>query len=421
MDSTGSRFLENIQELLIYLKAKGFKISLYELLTRDEGTLEYLVEQYKEDHEEVLNQYFERKKNVHALMAYHDVENYLRERNINAETLTEDVIKRSEELFNKAFSKYESSTESLPSKFQSLNYFQILNPLLQDLIFACKELGYELPPVVLGSVSTGSVNACAIAVENDEAVVILEEDILSFIHLFCKIFVLSTPLRDGNLAIDKESVISKIKEDENILFRFKDFMMSYVIHGSPRESEPYYLDFDESDPRYQICTFLMMATEYFIVAHELGHIIAGHQKERRKVLFMNENNVIRYNQHNWDKEYEADNIGMQLTIQTMMQKHEFNIDFGYVGVELFFIVHEFATKAFKIVREGNEDIINDKRSHPIGSLRIENTRNILRESLNDDELYLHTIFFPDIFKEIFEYLWSQTKHVFYEAYDAKHK
>lgn len=34
MNSSNNRFLENVQRLLIYLKAKGFNISLYELLTR---------------------------------------------------------------------------------------------------------------------------------------------------------------------------------------------------------------------------------------------------------------------------------------------------------------------------------------------------------------------------------------------------
>jgi hypothetical protein len=407
----GTIFLENIQGLLIYLKLKnGSNISLKELLEKDEQTLQYLLEDYEENHKSVLQNHIEQR---HFRIKHHLATSFIEMAHRFEEASEQDFEKELE----KTRIYYEDLISKLPTKYQELYSFGTVHNLLKELVGAAPVIGCEIPiPPVIGTISTSSVNACTLILETEEPIIFVEEDILSFIHLFSKVFVQCLSLEKktegrSSIILDKNDIRMNIKDNPEILFRFKDFLTAYILNGSPRESKPYLL---KQDARYQLCTQIMMSAELFLVGHELGHVLANHLKTRRKLLFYNQEHDLKHENRNWEKEFEADKIGMYLSMKAL-EKYGWGDDMCYVGIEPFFTVYDIALRARKILKDGNEDISDEFRSHPPNNLRRQNTRLELKK-ITSAENFLNATYLPDLIHETMEYLWEESKDVFYKAY-----
>lgn len=139
----------------------------------------------------------------------------------------------------------------------------------------------------------------------------------------------------------------------------------------------------------------------------------------RKFGFFSQDFNVSFDERNWEKEFEADNIGMYLAMQVMARRG-FLADFCYLGIEPFFIVQDIALRARKILKDGNEDISNEFRSHPPNLMRREKTRSELKK-ITPNDLYLDAIYMPDVINETMEYLWEKSKGIFYEEFQKKNK
>lgn len=418
--SNANVFIENIQGLLIYLvKKNGYPVTLKELLEKDEATFKFILEDYNENHNELLTDYLkERELRTKGMMTTSLIETYEHfelHRKGASDKEFEDALEET--------LKYDKDVaKRLPSKFQQFSSFSTVDYLLSELMDAAPLLKCNIPqrPAIC-TVSTRSVNACTLILDTGEPVIFVEEDILSFIHLYSKVFcqcLTVGPESNGMLTIltGREEIIKNIENNPEILLRFQDFLKSYITDGSPRDSEQYYL---EKDIRYYLCTHLMMSAELFIIGHEIGHYIANHLTSRREFGFFNQELNVAFEEKNWDKEYEADYIGMCLAMQAMARQ-KFGPDFCYLGIEPFFIVYDIARRARKILKDGDEEISNEFNSHPPNVLRRQKTRSILEE-MTPPEDYKRAIYAPDIINEAMEYLWEKSKHIFYQAYRDKSK
>ncbi len=414
--SKAREFLSNIQGILIYLKQKnGHTVSLRELLEKDEETFKYILDDYNLNHESELKKFFESREKRIKESTYASLLHLAGNSNDLSDSQYERELEKSK-IYNKEL------ILKLPTKYQELHSFSSVNYLLEELLKASEIGGYRLDirPEIC-TVSTNSVNACTLTLETGESVIIVEEDIMSFIHLFTKIFSQCLEITDKSDGItsfsaNKIDIINKIEKDPKILERFKDFLCSYVIEGSPRKSKQYLM---EADTKYWFCTYLMISAELFLVGHELGHIIAGHNTKRIKVGYFTQEDGNAINK-NWEKELEADQIGMHLAMQAMAFKG-FKADFCYLGIETFFIVQEIALKAFKILKDGNEDISKIFSTHPPNTIRRELTRESLRRLTSDENEYNAAIHVPNLINDTMEYLWGKTKDIFYAEYQKKLK
>ena len=412
----GERFLQHIQGLLVYLQKKnGVQISLNELLSKDEGLFEIMLEDYEANYLELVGDHIEglRRQNMDFIDS--TIHNYLASFGPSLLTAPQSVVDKK---YNEILTYIESFVFRMKSDYQNLSYFATVIYLLDELLKVAPEI--EKPPVI-GTVSTENINACILKLESEEVIIIVEEDILSFIHLFSKIFVLCMSLEEKgdkvSLSLDKETILTHIKENPEIEFRFKDLLEASIIERSPRKSEQYNL---KMDARYQFCTEIMMSAESFLIAHELGHLLAGHLTVKKGYGYYQSEMDASVDKTNWEKEYEADRIGVNLVAEFARNR---NVDIAesYIGIELFFIMYDIVLKAKKILKEGNEDISNNFSKHPSNLSRRQNTRKEvmgLLGSSTPQEFYTAT-FFPDVFEQIMEYLWSNTKHIFYTEFERR--
>lgn len=415
------QLLEDIQGLLIYLKHKnGSTPNLKDLIekkSKDPEIFELIYDDYRQNHQEYLKRFFEgRNRRIEEIYKASLVEIYIQYEKLGETATNEEFeaeLKKTSDYYNDLINK-------LPTKFQELHSFGTVHHLLEQILEASKIANYHVPnPPIIGTVSTESINAGAITLENGEPLIIVQEDFLSFIHLFAKIFVQCLPFGEkgetDNIIIRKDEILQNIKSNPDIIRRFKDFLNGY-IEGSPRKSEQYFLPMDS---KYILCTYLMMGAELFMVGHELGHILRHHDHTRYKMWCFNNECVSTFEDDNHTKEFEADIIGTHLSMQAMAL-HGFRADFCYLGIECFFIIHDIALKAKKIVSKGHEDISEDFSSHPSNQLRRSKVREELMQIIPKDEIENAT-YLPDIIEEIMSYLWENSKEIFYAEFQRKTK
>lgn len=405
----GEVFIENVQGLLIYCEKKnGLPVSIKQLLELDEATFNDTLEDFNENHNQVLDGYFKAKlrQEIHF---FYTIQKGL----ATGESEDQKKIQQAEtSLYLK------NLVDNIPSKFQSVEMFGLMDHLLNELLDAAKKVKCQIPEKkpLIATISTNSVNACALKLDNGEAIIFVEEDLLSFIHLFSKIFVQCLSLgpsddEKSSMIVKFEEIKKNIDEKPEILNRFKDFLTSYIVDGSPRKSEQYEIP---QDARYNLCTYLLMSCEMFLIGHELGHIISGHLKHARKFGFFGQTSETQFMQEKIDNEFEADYIGMILTMQASANRG-FQADFAYLGIEPFFMIYDVALKAKSILKYGHEDLTNYFVTHPSNNERMINTKRALIE-ISDEQQFYEAIYLPGIISQTIEYLWENSKSVFYNEF-----
>jgi hypothetical protein len=417
--NSAKKFLEDLQGLILFLRKKNGLIpplkNLMEMPINNPKLFREIFEEYNEKHETELQDFFKsQEKKIEQTYKMSLVEVYQKFEVFNKGGTEKDLDKGLKEM--KEY--YSDLVLNLPTKYQELSSYGTVKGLLDDILNASNLLGYEIPvKPIIGTVSTNSVNAVAFTLENGEPIIIVQDDFLSFIHLFAKIFVQCLSLKDEwTIIFSREEILKNVKEKPEILHRFKDFLNGY-IDGSPRNSEQYFLP---KDSRYILCTYLIRSAELFMIGHEVGHIIK-HQKERKlKFWCFNEEYSSSYEDSlRLEKEFEADKLGLQLSIQAM-KKDNFLMDFCFVGIECFFIINDIALKAKQILSDGTEDISSNFKSYPTNSLRRDRIREELKAITSNEEL-LNALCLPDVIDETISYLWENSKEVFYQEYIKRNK
>ncbi len=412
MNST-NKFLEDLQGLLLYCKYK-YKTnpSIEDILKKqinEPEAFKLLFEDYLLEHESVLQDFFiQRRMRIKSTYEFS-----LKDVLIEFETIKKGA---SDEEFQQALketSEYELSLiAQLPTKYQELSSYATVSHLLEDTYKAALTIGYEIPIMpIIGTISNDSINAGTFTLENGQPIIIVDEDFLSFIHLFSKIFIQCLPFGNNgevnSLITNRNDIIKNIKSDPKILFHFKDLIRA-TLNGSPRKAQQYFLP---KDSKYILCTYLMVCAEYFMVGHEIGHSIKHHRNSNVKFWSFNEKCSSSYNENlNHLKEYEADQVGLHLAMQAMA-KQGFQADFCYIGVELFFIVNDITLKAKYFSEKGHEDFSAHFIKYPPNKDRREKLREELKKLIPESEL-LNVLHLPEIIEETMNYLWEESKSDF---------
>lgn len=410
--NNAKQFLEDLQGLLIYLKHKnGTTPSLEQLLEKqikEPEIFKTILADYSENHNNELKHFFEgRQKRIQDVIKSSLLDIYHQYETIDKNGTDEEF----EEELKNTTKYYEDLVLKLPTKYQELASFSTTSHLLDEIIEAASITGYTVPVhPIIGTISNNSINAGAFTLENGEPIIIVDEDFLSFIHLFSKIFVQCLPMSNdkeiGTLITRKDEIIQTIKNNPEIINHFKDFIKA-SIEGSPRKAKQYLLP---KDTKYIFCTYLMISAELFMIGHEVGHILKHHDNSKLKFWYFNKECVSSYDESRHEREFEADKIGVHLAMQAMA-KNGFQADFCYIGIECFFIVNDIALKAKKLTEKGHEEIGSDFKTHPSNQLRREKIRAALREIISPED-FPNATYLPDIIDEIMGYLWESSKDVF---------
>jgi hypothetical protein len=225
--------------------------------------------------------------------------------------------------------------------------------------------------IIFGTLPVGEINATAISVPSSkEYVVVFESDLFTFCNLICKSVskcITAWKEPDGRITyrFNLPSVIDNITNDQEIVIRFREIIIGYLMDGTPAAARPYILE----DPSHTLSVQLLNSMELFILGHEYAHILLGHFDRNRTVASLLAGQKIKRILRPWEQEYDADRLGLQLMINAMERDRERLVS-NFTGPNLFF-------KAMDIIQRGASLIRTGKPSHQFvvkvfhASLRIE--------------------------------------------------
>src|SRR5690606_24551688 len=195
-----------------------------------------------------------------------------------------DVIQSFEPMANEILKQlsiegdYTSSLPTeLPTRYDNPFGYKILSDLVDALKETCQETGMPLtdfPPY--SCIPTGVINAYAASVGNPATKFLLfDSQIFFFCNLLSKIVATSQPIInvDGILrtSVDPELVARHLDENDEPVVRLMQ-LLEASLYSSPSET-PAYLP---KPPYISLVDLLRNSMELFIVAHEFGHVDAGH-------------------------------------------------------------------------------------------------------------------------------------------------
>jgi hypothetical protein len=161
---------------------------------------------------------------------------------------------------------------------------RLLAERLDDLRAALGRSGLdvELGDVCFGTVPGGGLDAYSARVPgHDEYVVVVPEGYFYLVNLFTKLVVLLQPLEAHRRRVDypPNAAFDQLQRARHpyVVMRARDVVRAFFVHGNPVAALPYRQAVAYQD-RF---TYLLIGTELYLLAHELGHVHLGHLDSER--------------------------------------------------------------------------------------------------------------------------------------------
>lgn len=326
----------------------------------------------------------------------------------------ENELFESDKILFKKLKKIESGL-NLPIEEQDGATFALLNRHSKNIDEVLKENNIYVPgKIILGTLPMIDLNARTCSFSKDEILVALNQGLFNFLYLMGRVvssffsrtddgsnknkltFSFNINVFDENLKLDKEGNS-----------KFLEVLILYFVYKNFDISKTYF----EKDKKIYLSASLWDNAEFFVVAHEYGHIISdniSHKKNTKRIPLDDESRlyeVIR----SWKDEIEADQIALQITLA-----HKDEMNFGLFG---HYIGIEFLFACLSIIEEIDNKLNNTEFSetHPSAQIRIENLRNYLKYILPEeaDDLLSGS----EMVSYILTKLWNRNKDGFYKAYE----
>jgi hypothetical protein len=302
-----------------------------------------------------------------------------------------------------------------PTKFENADWHYLLRDIVKEFEEVFHILDYKPPEYYLfGTLPTNRVNGMAMAIpDNPYKLIILETGLFGFANLMCKVIASAFIFKDSEngmltISTDINDCKNKIDTDPIIIERLLDVLSAYVILGNPHYAKQYFVD-----EKYESLSSIMRnGFEYFVFAHEFGHLIAGHldiNNQTKYEIAGNETNTIVTN---WQQEFEADFIGANILIN-VMGKQGYDISLSYWGIEIFFGCIDMVEKTLSILETGTVDLKNLSETHPPTLVRRTRIREIISRSFEDDRSK-EVISLSEIVEEIINYLWKKAEPIIFD-------
>ena len=295
----------------------------------------------------------------------------------------------------------------------------MLNGMQAEIEGVCA--GRKIPlkkKLIFGALNTGRVNGMAGIINNPSYYLILIEDgILGFSNLFAKCIASSFPIIgvDGErqtLSMELSQVLGRLDANPGIAERFFDVTAAYLLHGSPHAARPYFVERE-----YEAFSSLLRdAMEFFVLSHEYGHCSAGHLEIGTKKAFAMKGadgtaqELEELIPADWMHEFEADLLGLLISLAVLIDIKKISPSLGYAGVEMVFSCISVLERALSVIEFGEErERLLD--THPPTQLRKEMLRVGLAKML-DEESLKGSINCAEQMSSVIEHLWSVVKPAF---------
>lgn len=317
---------------------------------------------------------------------------------------TKEEIESAEKLiFNQKF--------EVPTKFDSLNQYLLLNQLIDRIKNASKDLGYsfkDFPYFV--TIPTKQTNAYTLKLpQASKPFLIFDQQLFLFCNLFSKAFAISFPkdLEKKMFSDDLGEYKSHISKNKNkCVSRIYDVLEKYNS-GQLGKAEQYMPDREYM----HLASSIRDGMELMIVGHELGHYIYGHLDNSfiNAISNVEDNNEITSNHK---QEYEADYVGFKLALKALNLSGEIS-EIIIIAVEFFFtsmiLYHKFNFFIKNGYEEDENKIILSNRTHPSLLNRRKLIRNIILNMEDFKDIKNELIQRYSFYDSISQIIWDQIK------------
>lgn len=301
-------------------------------------------------------------------------------------------------------------------------YADTLSELQDDIetTAAARIQGLDLEPLrpLVGYLQTGQLNAICMRVPRSSAYLVLFEDQMPLFSVqLSEAVVWAIPHgpaeADGRLPFkfSRSSVMERIDAVPEVTQRFSESVVAYAAQG--RLS--YTTRFPGLPPGYaRFAEMLSTSLEYFVLGHEFAHILHGHldtAKARTGALPISEAEIPELS---WAHEFEADLLGMVLSINAGIEKQNFDSAICFAGVGLFFDALEVMDRAVALLETGDESV-SQLGSHPPSELRKQRLREFWPKmgggDVEGDNRVRTALEMEKVQGEIVRLLWERTRPI----------
>jgi hypothetical protein len=222
-----------------------------------------------------------------------DLEEYLRANPDNTENIIQETLLKSK--------RQNKENENIISKYENSSSRSILSDRINELRLALNivDPSFSLENICFGTIPGGGLNANTYkANDNDAYAVIIPSGLFGLLNLYTRIIILLQPweMSNNNLIYPPMSSFRQLEISSNpyVIFRLKDLLNGYFIHGEPYAA----LSYMKALPYQDRLVYLVIGTELYVIAHELAHIRLGHFTDDKKTAI--------------EKEVEADKWAMTI-------------------------------------------------------------------------------------------------------------
>ena len=293
-----------------------------------------------------------------------------------------------------------------PTPYEEPEWYSLLTDMTSKIEELLKRRAISLDNFPLfGTLPTGRINAMAVAVPHSiHYLILFESGLFGFANLTAKAVVRAFPFqseddRKVSFSTKEDDWRQEVKSSPEIIHRFLDVLLAYLVGGNPHKAKPYLLD-----RKYlNFAGILRESMEYFVLAHEYGHIVKGHFSASNTKKAFPEFGEADELLTSWVQEFEADTFGLEIMLGIMMQEG-FDLSSSFWGADFLFGCIEVIERAAAILRYGRlEETLST--THPPTTLRRMALQEILKNSV-PAETAVAPLGLSDIVYNILQYFWE---------------
>jgi hypothetical protein len=239
-----------------------------------------------------------------------------------------------------------------PTRYETPRLYLLLERLASRVEHAIPGTGWPTPPrPVLGTLPIGSFGAMILPVPgSEERVIAFQQGAFGFMNLVAKAVAMALPIDSMDpehpwwAQMDRDRITGRLRGDEGAPPAFLDFLSAYTRAGDPNAARPYRL----SGPMLRVVEELRLAGELFLLAHEYGHLIAGHLAAEQPDDPQPEHLLSRA----WRHELDADTVGFLLTCRALALERGLDATVAWAGLELIVTTQMIVDRALDVLRHG---------------------------------------------------------------------
>ncbi|MFF4568336.1 hypothetical protein [Streptomyces sp. NPDC001410] len=264
---------------------------------------------------------------------------------------------------------------------------------------------------LISHLRTGQLNAVSLRVPGHHGahLVLVEDQMPLFASKLSKAVAWALPYgpaaTEGLIDIqwNLAAAVERIETVPEVVERFTDIVVAYAVSGRIGDAGHHLLP----PGPFNLAGMLRDGLEYFVIGHEYAHIVSGHLNSavrRKGVLPVEEAEVLV---HSWGQEFDADLIGMVLSLNAGIEHDNRDLWVGFLGISLFFDALNVMDRAVALLQTGDERT-RQLGSHPPSDLRKQRLRAVLPQMADADRVRM-TLELADIQGQIIRELWARTR------------